>query len=162
MKSLAEIQNEVCQLAAQIGAPAKLLPTYGKTEDGARPHIEVDSKGYHYVVVERGEELERITTHDFDELLYHIFESVTFNLAIDYELAHRIENRDCRRLNFGHQIELLSKISSAWAERESRRHKEILRQHPFDDNSDVRVRLSKQVGWAKACEKYPLPVQAAP
>jgi hypothetical protein len=159
MKSLIEIQNEVSQLAAQIGASAKILPTYGKTEDGARPHIEVDSRGYHYVVVERGEELQRITTQDFDQLLYHIFENITFNLACDYELANRTENQDCRRLNFRHQIEILSKISSAWTKRESKRHEEILRHHPFDDNSDARVRLSKQVGWKKACEKYPLLTQ---
>ena len=158
MKTLAEIQNEVSRLAAQIGAMEKFLPTYGRTTDGARPHIEVDSRGYHYVVVERGEEIKRIITRDFDELLYHIFESVTSTLTYDYELANRIENQDCRRLAFQHQIELLSKISTTWANRESKQHGEVLRQHPFDDDSDARVRLSKQVGWTKACEKYPLPV----
>lgn len=156
MKTLAEIQNEVSRLAAQIGAAEEFLPTYGRTTDGARPHIEVDSIGYHYVVVERGEEFVRITTHDFDELLYHIFKNVASTLAFDYELANRIESQDCRRIAFLHQIELLSKISASWAGRESKEHEQILRQHPFDDNASVRAQLSKQVGWAKACEQYSL------
>jgi len=159
MKSLTEIKNEVSRLAERIGAPAKIWPTYGKSEDFARPHIEVDSRGYHYVVVERGEEFQRITTQDLDELLCKIFQNITFSLACDYELAHRVENQDCRRSVFRHQIELLSKISLAWAERESERQEEVLRQHPFDDNSDARVRLSKQVGWKMACERFPLLTQ---
>ena len=67
--SLNEIKSEIDRLAAQIGAPDDLLPTYGYSEDGARPHIEIDSHGYHYVVVERGEEINRVTTNSLDELL---------------------------------------------------------------------------------------------
>jgi hypothetical protein len=157
MKSLAEIENDVLQLAVQIGAYATILPTYGKTTDGARPHIEVDSRGYHYVVVERGEELRRTTTREYDDLLYNIFVDVTFNLASNYELANRIEDQDCRRIGFDHQIKLLSIISVNWAARESKEHDTILQQHPFDDAGSLRVQLSKAVGWIKACEKYPLP-----
>mgnify|MGYP002737561385 CR=1 FL=1 len=161
MKSLAEIQNEVGRLAEQIGAPVGILPTYGKTEDSARPHIEVDSRGYHYVVVERGSELKRLTTRDIDELLFQIFENVTSCLAFSFELANRVEDQDCRRLAFSRQIELLSKISSAWAECESKKHDVILRQHPFDDKSSIRAKLSNQIGWKAACKKYPLPAEAA-
>jgi len=51
MESLAEIKSEVDRRAALIGATGHhSLPTYGDTEDGARPHIEVDSRGYHFVL----------------------------------------------------------------------------------------------------------------
>jgi len=133
------------------------LPTYGHTEDFARPHIEVDSRGYHFVVVERGEELSRFTTRDLDDLLYQIFETTTFSLACDYELAHRIETQDCRRLSFQRQLELLSQLSEHWGRREAQEHEQILREHPFDDVSAIRAHLSAQVGWTKACERYPLP-----
>jgi hypothetical protein len=159
MKSLAEIEKDVGHLAAQIGASVALLPTYGAATDGTRPHIEVDSLTYHYVVVERGEELRRTTTRDYDDLLYYIFADVTFNLACAYELANRIENQDYRRIGFEHQIKLLSKISKKWSEREFNEHEKILHDHPFDDASDMRVQLSKELGWAKACEKYPLPTR---
>jgi hypothetical protein len=132
--TLNEIKSEVNRLATKINATENLLPTYGSSEDGARPHIEIDSHGYHYVVVERGEELSRITTDDLDKLLYHVFEGVTFSLACEYELKHRVENQDSRRLIFKHQVELLSLLSSKWGEMEARDHERILRQHPYNDN----------------------------
>jgi hypothetical protein len=127
MLTLTEIKAKVDELAGKIGASGYVLPTYGHSEDGARPHIEVDSQGYHYVVVERGEELKRITTTSLDDLLYHIFEAVTFSLAGDYEVTHRIPGQDFRILLFKHQVELLSALSTQWAERTSARHERLLR-----------------------------------
>jgi hypothetical protein len=157
MKTLTEIKSEVDSRAAMIGVSGhRSLPTYGQTEDSARPHIEVDSLGYHFVVVERGHEFSRITTRDLDELLYHIFQTLTFTLAFDYELAHRIETQDCRRLGFQKQVEILTQLSESWGRRRAQEHEQILQKHPFDDFSAIRARLSTQVGWTKACEKYPL------
>jgi hypothetical protein len=133
MKSLIEIEAKINQLAAKIAATKYLLPTFGKTQDSARPHIETDSRGYHYVVVERGEELKRETTQDLDELLFHVLQSITFSLACDYECAHRVRGQDSRRLIFKRQIELLSQLSPAWAQRASRRQEHVLQQHPFND-----------------------------
>jgi hypothetical protein len=133
MKSLPEIETEVNRLAAKIDASGYVLPTYGRTEDGARPHVEADARGYHYVVVERGQELRRDTTPDLDELLYHVFEAVTFSLANKYAGAHVLSGQDFRRLLFARQIELLASLSSSWAEREERNHQRILQQHPFSD-----------------------------
>jgi hypothetical protein len=134
MYSLNEIKAEVVRLASRIGTPDNLLPTYGHSEDGARPHIEVDSRGYHYVVVERGEEISRITTHELDELLYRIFEGVTFGLACEYELRHRVRNKDFRRLLFKYQVELLTRLSPKWGEIESQDQARILQRHPYDDS----------------------------
>lgn len=159
MKSFAEIKSEVNRRATLIGAAGHhSLPTYGRTEDGARPHIEVDSRGYHFVVVERGQELERFTTFELDEVLYRIFQSVTFSLAIEYELAHRVETQDCRRIGFQKQVELRARLSQRWADSEVDEHQRILQEHPFDDQSAIRARLSAQVGWQRACEQYPLPL----
>ena len=153
-------------MAALINASRNILPTYGHSDDGARPHIEVDARGYHYVVVERGQELKRLTTSDMDELLFHVFESVTFSLANKYELAHRIEYRDSRRILFQKQVELLSMLSMHWGEREARNHEQTLQEHPFDDYASVRATLTKAYrdrGYSPedACrmarERYPLP-----
>jgi hypothetical protein len=132
--TLEEIKTEIDRRAKVIGATEYLLPTYGHTEDFARPHIEIDQRGYHYVVVERGQEWERFTTKEVDELLYRVFRSVTFNLACDYELKHRVERQDSRRINFQHGIELLSRLSPRWADRCSQELEEILKKHPFDDS----------------------------
>lgn len=167
MKTLAEIKIEVDRRAERIGASGNYaLPTYGHTEEFARPHIEVDSRGYHFVVVERGEERRRITTFDLDDLLYQIFQTVAFSLACSYELAHRVESQDFRRIGFHRQVELLAQLSPQWGERRAREHERILRENPFDDCSGIRATFTKEltdsgqapaVSWEMACERYPLP-----
>jgi hypothetical protein len=131
--SLSEIESTVTRMAGRISAPAHLLPTYGRSEDFARPHVEVDARGYHLVVVERGQELRRVTTDSMDELLSLIFADVTFSMAGDFELMHRVAGQDSRRLLFATQVELLSRLSPDWARREADRHQAILRSHPFRD-----------------------------
>lgn len=133
MKKLNEIKAEVTLLAKLIGASTNDLPTYGRTRDFGYPHIEVNELGYHYVVVERGQELERKTTNDYDELLYWIFEDATHNLAFAYELKSRIEDQDCRRIAFPKQIELMTRISSKMAARLREEIAEVLRRAPYDD-----------------------------
>lgn len=166
ISTLNEIKSEVNRLAAQIGVPPAVLPTYRYSIDGAHPHIEVDARGYHYVIMERGEELSRVTTVELDELLYCIFKDVTFDLAGKYELKHRVENQDSRRLIFKHQIELLSRLSPRWGEMNAQEHERILEQHPYDDRANIRADLAKtlreqglspEAAWRMACEKYPLP-----
>lgn len=142
VKSLPDIKAEVDRLADIIGAKGHYaLPTYGSTEHSARPRIEVDPRGYHFVVVERGGELERFTTLDLDDLLYRIFQSVTENLANDSEPAYRklarrkqnqdaIKTRDRRRTRFQIQEELLAQLSKRWADRIAVEHERILRDHP--------------------------------
>jgi hypothetical protein len=164
--TLSEIKPMVDQLAERIGAPQNSLPTYGYSTQTGCPHIEVDSRGYHYVVAERGNEFMRHTTLDLDELLYDIFQSVTFGIACTYELDHRINDRDSRRIYFERQEQLLSQLNSSWGERRRFEHGQILRQHPFDDFSSIRATYSvelreqghpSEAAWRMACEKYPLP-----
>ncbi|HEX5808543.1 MAG TPA: Imm63 family immunity protein [Anaerolineales bacterium] len=164
--SLIEIKSEIDWLAAMIKAPPDVLPTYGYSNDGAHPHIEVDARGYHYVVRERGQETDRVTTTELQELLYHVFEHVTFSLACQYELRHRVEGQDFRRLLFRYQVALLTMLSAEWAEREAHEHEHILERFPYDDLAIARVDLAKmlreqgltpEAAWMKACEEYPLP-----
>ena len=129
--TLAEIKTEVDKMADKIGASGYILPTYGHTEDGARPHIEVDARGYHFVVVERGQELRRMTTSVLNDLFYAVFEGVTFSLATAYELVHRKENEDSRRMMFSRRIHLLAVLSPEWAERQTQYVETILRQYPL-------------------------------
>ncbi|HEU4882472.1 MAG TPA: Imm63 family immunity protein [Longimicrobium sp.] len=136
--SLSDIESRVNQLAGRIAVPANLLPTFGHSEDFARPHVEVDSRGYHYVVVERGQELRRVTTGSMDELLSLIFADVTFSMACDFELKHRVDGQDSRRLLFATQVDLLSRLSPDWGRLEAARHQAILGNHPFRDYVEPR------------------------
>jgi len=91
------VEALVRRRAAEIDAPTTALPTFGWTEDGARPHIEMARAGYAYVVVERGVEQSRQVTGDLDELLWWVFRDVTFDTACSFEVAHRREGEDFRR-----------------------------------------------------------------
>lgn len=132
MLSLDQIRSHIDGLAVRIGAPPHTLPTYGHSEDFARPHIESDH-AYHFVVVERGEEYERRTTRDFDELLYWVFAAVTFEMACQFELKNRVPAADFRRLLFRTQLDLLAELDQRWRNRCKAELLEILSAHPFSD-----------------------------
>lgn len=166
MYALGQIKSHVEHLAVLIGARGDQLPTYGHSEQTGRPHIEVDIRGYHYVAAEGGSEFHRWTTHDLDALLYAVFRSVTFAMASEYELHHRIAEQDYRRLIFKKQIELISVLSLDWGGRLSHEQDKILELYPFDDAAQLRAALAKQLrdqgqsgedSWRAACEKYPVP-----
>jgi hypothetical protein len=133
MKTLREIEAEVTRLAALIGASGGDLPTYGRSRDFGHPHIEADGNHYHYVIVERGEEFQRRSTRDLDELLYWVFADVTHNMAFSYELRNRVEDQDCRRIALPKQVELLGQIDPRMSARRAAEIEEILRKHPYDD-----------------------------
>lgn len=133
MKSLRDIETDVAALAIRIGASAQDLPTYGTSQDFARPHIEVEHGFYHFVIVERGVERDRRFSDNYDDLLYWIFSGVTHSLAFSYELHNRIEDQDCRRIAFPKQIELMRRIDPALAERLKADIAEILQRAPYDD-----------------------------
>lgn len=128
-----QIQERIEQMGKIVEAEPYMLPTYGWSDHSARPNIEVDEQGYHYIVLERGHENEHLITTDLDELLYRVFDGVTFELACRYELKHRKWGKDSRRILFACQEELLSWLNPAWGERRKREHEQILAQYPFED-----------------------------
>jgi hypothetical protein len=131
LATLAQIRTEVERRASIIGASGNSeLPTYGETRDFGYPHIEVDGRGYHWVVVERGEERKRITTPDLDELLYAVFRPLTQHLASD---GRHFKGKDSRRLMFARQIELLTQLDPRWAARCAEEQRRTLIENPFFD-----------------------------
>ncbi len=104
-------------LAGVIGAPRSLLPTFGSSEDFARPHIEERDGRLHLVVVERGAERDRRIARDLDELLFWVFCGVTFAMASDWEAHHRVDGQDFRVGLLTRQLELLAALSTRWADR---------------------------------------------
>jgi len=132
--SLGEIKAVIDQYAAKIEAPSSTLPTYGHSEDFARPHIESDH-GYHFVVVERGQELERRTTWLLDNLLYEVFSGVTHDIASRFAAQSPTPKMDFRRAMFEKQLELLARLEPRWRDQRAAEIADILRRHPFSDKS---------------------------
>ncbi len=133
-QDLSEIKSRIEALAEKLGAPPHLLPTYGYSEESARPEIQRDARGYHFVVSERGNETERHTSFDLDEILYHVFDGVTFDMACTYAKYHRKKQQDFRRSLFARQEKLLTQLSSVWGERKRQDHAQVLEKYPFNDH----------------------------
>lgn len=165
MITLDDIKKRVEEIAEKIKAESKLLPTYGYSRDFAYPHIEADNLGLlHYVIVERGQEIERRITNKLDDLLYWIFVDITFTMSCEYELKNRIEDKDGRRIIFDKQEELLGQINETWALNQKEKHKNILIDAPYDDLAGLRATYFgqlRQQGLSEteinklAYEKYP-------
>ncbi len=134
--SLNKIKEKAESLCDKIGANLDSYVTFGTSRDFGYPHIEVDSYGYHFVVVERGQELERRITDDIDELIYLILDVVTSSMAWDYEVENRIEDQDSRKLAFTKQLELMNKISNSYAEKLQRHIDGILKVAPYTTPPD--------------------------
>lgn len=132
--TLKEIEALVAETTRHFeGIRTEDLPTYGYSRDGAYPHIEVDENGYHWVVVERGEELERKTFLQMDDLLYRILDSVTFSLAQRWEGWNRKRDEDFRRQLFAKRLELMNSIRPDFREKLKAEIQKILEKAPFDD-----------------------------
>jgi hypothetical protein len=166
MLTLKELEAAVRDLAGKIGAPDAYLPNFGHHQVDAHPHVEVDASGYHWIVIERGDEQRRRTTCELDDILYTIFDQVTLNLSMDYEFRHRVRDQDARRVQFQTKIHLLSLMSQEWAKRGAEHQEQVLQQYPFDDRIDKRIELtrfyqtqgySQSTAEEMATEKYPLP-----
>ena len=130
--TLSALEQRVRSLATSLNAPAIYLPTFGYSQEDGTPHIEI-SCTYDFVVSERGNEFERRRTRDVDELLFWVFQAVTFSMASEYELSHRRRGEDSRRQLFAVKVDLLKTLSPEWGQREDENLKHILRQHPFRD-----------------------------
>ncbi|NEU07861.1 hypothetical protein GZH53_06010 [Flavihumibacter sp. R14] len=163
--SLDDIKKIVDELALKINAPTNLLPSYGQQTWDSHPYIEVDNLGFmFYIISERGQEYQRKMTDKIDDLLYWIFANVTFSKASEYELKNRIEDKDCRRIMFDKQEELLGQLNYNWRQKENAERQGILKNHPFDDLAGVRATYFgqlRQQGLSEteisklAYEKYP-------
>lgn len=130
MLSVRQLRTRYAALCAKLGA-ARTLYTAAQHDGSA--HVEVCGDSYHYVVTERGTEFERRRTTDTDELLFWLMSDVTFSLASEYELRHRVDGRDFRRLLFQKQIELMGQLNADWSERKKQEIERVLTAHPFDD-----------------------------
>lgn len=121
-------------LGKKINASPDMYPTLKTSMDLAHPHIEYKFPFYYWVVFEKGVEWERERFFCINNLLYKIFDGITFSLASFYEADNRIETQDFRRLLFSYQIYLMNKLSVKWGKRLKKEIDEILLKAPYRDD----------------------------
>jgi hypothetical protein len=136
MKRVAcQIVDELAGLLRRAGIAPERHPVFlSRRDDGSR-HLEVAADDrFELVVTERGSIISRIRFQDRKALLYELVKDATFTEAQTFELAHRVEGQDSRRLLFDRQITLMGRIASDWRQRLSWEVAEILVRTPFRDD----------------------------
>jgi hypothetical protein len=118
------------EAAAVIEAPLSALPGFSP-QDAAVPFVRVTDGVLHWIVVERGEELQHRETRDVREWLYWVFDAVTWNLASQWELRHRIDYVESRLSIFCKQLELLAKLDDSWARTKLAYYQKVLTRSPY-------------------------------
>ena len=129
-EAIEQLQAEFRSICAAIGSPYKfhIVP-----QDDGSAHIEYASGSYSYVITERGIEYERRVTQIRHEILYWLTSDAVFTIACQFERNNRIPGQDVRRLIFAKELDLLSLVNPAWAERKNRELETILAKHPYVD-----------------------------
>lgn len=137
MLELNEVKEKMYELGDRVGIDrnSSLYPMFSSTSivfgDGSS--IYTYNSKYHYVIMERGNEIEHHVSKSLDDILYLVFSNITFTLATNYEVKHRKDNQDFRRLLWAKQLELLKNISINYYEIEKKEVDRILKISPYRD-----------------------------
>lgn len=131
---LDDLQRSVGLIGEKLGAPKSLLLVRDRSPEDGSPHVEFKDDGFDYVSSERGYEVFRKHAGSLDELLFLIISGVAFEMAVEYELHHRVAGRDSRRVIFEKYISDLNKINPAWARKASDELDAVLLSNPFVDS----------------------------
>jgi hypothetical protein len=134
MDRLLQLRQSFKSICDKIGHE---WPFHTSPRHDGSPHVEASDGELSYVVAERGAEFERRTTTSQDELLYWLTSDVVFSLAVDYEPNHREPGRDCRRIMFARELELMGRINPAWRARKEAEITDILVRHPYRDENEA-------------------------
>lgn len=121
------LETELKKVDGDVG----LLPEINKSNDFAKPFIEIDRSRYNYVCRERGEEIFRKIPFDINELLYEVFDNVTFEMATKWEVKNRKQNEDFRLQLFAKQVDLMTRINKDFGDRLNNKLQRILKFGPL-------------------------------
>lgn len=128
-----ELQHEYNELLQRARPHAGIYRFQTVRSDDGSPHVEINDGRFELVTTERGLELARTSFDSKEDLLFSLISLVTFWDGVAFEFRNRDENRDCRRMIFAKQLELLGSIDPAWAARRAGEIEKTLRENPYND-----------------------------
>jgi hypothetical protein len=128
------LQSELKKIALEIDASPELLPGFEALDEGLSIKIENSPLSYHLIYSERGTERMHKKTSDKDELLYWVFSHVTFEMSVAFELHTRDEGKDCRRIIFDQQLQMLKRINVEWMKKREKEIEYTLMENPYRDS----------------------------
>ncbi len=132
--TIAEIQRQVDEMILRAGFPTHSVNVCSAPYGDGTPYISFENDLYNYIYSERGYELSRKVTRSLNTLLYWIMSEFAYQIAYQYELEHRIKDRDGRRIAFPKFIEIMAYMNPAWESEARYEIQKILAEAPYDDS----------------------------
>ena len=96
-----------------------------------------NEEGYHYGVIERGQQIRSISTQNLIEITFLALSSDVFWMAGIYECKNRIEGQDFRRLLFQKEMQYWNALGPEYAVLAEQKIRETLAKAPFMDQADA-------------------------
>lgn len=129
-----EIQRQADEMILRAGFPKHSVNLCSAPYGDGTPYISFENDSYNYIYSERGYEFSRKVTHSLNTLLYWIMSEFVYKMAYQYELDHRVEGRDGRRIAFPKFIEIMANMNPAWESEARVDIQKILAEAPYDDS----------------------------
>ena len=121
------------ELLSQMHSRGIVHDAYRTLEGDEGPLLLIDSHGYHLIWIERGQESSRQSTADAEGMVFRILANSAFSAGVAYELAHRVEGPDFRRIVHAKQRELFARLGPEWRARLEAEIAKVLAMHPYLD-----------------------------
>ncbi len=133
MITIQELFSQVNELALKIAATPELYPTFGTSDLSGRPYIVIKGDTYYFLINDKDTVSIKRQTNSLQELLYWIFDDITFHMGVNHAINHRVTDVDPRRMIFKKQLELLQILRPDWKEQKQLEIQEVLAKHPYRD-----------------------------
>ncbi len=134
LANINEIQKQVDEIILRAGFPKHSVNLCSAPYGDGTPYISFEKDSYNYIYSEREYEFSRKVTHSLNTLLYWIMSEFAYQIAYQYELEHRVEGRDGRRIAFPKFIEIMANMNPAWESEARVDIQKILAEAPYDDS----------------------------
>lgn len=137
MKNIEVLRAELLAIGERIGGgirPNHYFIIPDRPDGVATPYLEIHGKEYHFIINERGTEIERKVTFSDDEILYWFVECGVVGLASKYAALKSTPEKEFRDIYFRKQYSLMLSIKAEWATRKRKEFTEILRDQIHKEN----------------------------
>ncbi|QIK15153.1 hypothetical protein G7090_18010 [Leclercia sp. 29361] len=129
-----EIQRQADEMILRAGFPKHSMNLCSAPYGDGTPYISFENDSYNYIYSERGYEFSRKVTDSLNTLLYWIISEFAYKIAYQYELDHRVEGRDGRRIAFPKFVEIMANMNPDWESEARVDIQKILAEAPYDDS----------------------------
>ncbi|HCM1989786.1 TPA: hypothetical protein N3A40_001895 [Salmonella enterica subsp. salamae serovar 30:m,t:-] len=140
MKTIEELRRELIEIGEQLGGgvrPKNYFIIPDRPDGLATPYLEIHGKEYHFIVSERGTEMERTVTLSDDEILYWFADCGVRNMASYYAAVNSSKEKEFRSIYFRKQYSLMLSIKADWATRKRKEFTALLNSQMAADDTAV-------------------------